>query len=193
MPQKGLRVFKPCMTVIHPESQIHIEKYMNFNKQWDMDRMVQNRMAGMLYVAKGASLEVEAFDIYAGSRININEGATLKMGSGYLNYDCTVDVFSSISIGHDVVISERVAIRDSDNHTMCYEGENSSSIVRPNTLPIVIGDHVWIGMNAVILKGVRIGEGAIIAAGSVVNKDVPAHCLVGGVPARIIKTRVSWS
>ncbi len=193
MPQKGLRVFKPCMTTIHPQSRILIEKYMNFNKQWDTDRMVQNRMAGMLYVAKGASLEVGAFDIYAGSRININEGAILKMGSGYMNYDCVIDVFSSVSIGHGVVISERVVIRDSDNHTICEAGSEVENLSKSIAAPIAIEDHVWIGMNALILKGVTIGEGSIIAAGSVVNKDVPPHCLVGGVPAKVIKTGVSWS
>lgn len=155
--------------------------------------MVQNRMAGMLYVAKGASLEVGAFDIYAGSRININEGAILKMGSGYMNYDCVIDVFSSVSIGHGVVISERVVIRDSDNHTICEAGSEVENLSKSIAAPIAIEDHVWIGMNALILKGVTIGEGSIIAAGSVVNKDVPPHCLVGGVPAKVIKTGVSWS
>jgi len=53
--------------------------------------------------------------------------------------------------------------------------------------PIHISDKVWIGFNVIILKGVNIGEGAIIAAGSVVTKDVPAWTLVGGNPARVIK------
>ena len=61
------------------------------------------------------------------------------------------------------------------------------------TAPIVIGDHVWIGMNVIVLKGVTIGEGSIVAAGSVVNKDVPPHCLVAGVPAKVVKTDVTWN
>ena len=55
--------------------------------------------------------------------------------------------------------------------------------------PIVIGDRVWIGMNATVLGGVTIGEGAVVAAGSVVTKDVPPFTVVGGVPARPIKDR----
>jgi acetyltransferase-like isoleucine patch superfamily enzyme len=61
-----------------------------------------------------------------------------------------------------------------------------------NTMPIIIGDNVWIGMNCIILKGVTIGDGAIIAAGSVVNKDIPPRALAAGAPARVIKENVGW-
>ncbi len=58
---------------------------------------------------------------------------------------------------------------------------------------INIGNHVWIGCNVTILKGVNIGDNSIIAAGSIVNKDVPKNCLAGGNPARIIKKDISWN
>lgn len=57
--------------------------------------------------------------------------------------------------------------------------------------PIVIGDEVWLGTNALIMSGVRIGKGAIVAAGAIVTKDVPPYAIVGGNPARIIKMRHS--
>ena len=191
--RKGIRIFKPCMSFFDSQSSVHVEHYLNFNKQWDNMRVFQNKMAGALYVARNASLEVDSFNVYAGSRINVNEGAVLRMGSGYMNYDCVVDVFSSVTIGHNVVISERVAIRDSDNHVVWEQDNQTDKEAKPMTSPVVIEDHVWIGMNAIILKGVTIGEGSIIAAGSIVNKDVPAHCMVAGVPARVIKTGISWS
>ena len=53
--------------------------------------------------------------------------------------------------------------------------------------PVVIGNRVWIGCNALVLKGVRIGDGAVVAAGTVVTRDVPANSLVGGNPARVIR------
>lgn len=55
----------------------------------------------------------------------------------------------------------------------------------------IIGNDVWIGANAIILQGVTIGDGAIIAAGAVVTKDVPPYAIVGGVPAKVIKYRFS--
>lgn len=191
--RKGVRVFKPCMVHFDPHSDIRVKGYFSFNKQWNNSLILHNKMVGSIYVAQNATLEVDTFDVYAGSRINVNEGACLKMGSGYMNYDCVIDVFSSVSIGHGVVISERVVIRDSDNHTICEAGSEVDSSPKSIAVPITIGDHVWVGMNAIILKGVTVGEGSIIAAGSIVNKDVPPHCLVGGVPAKVIKTGVSWS
>lgn len=189
---RRFRVFKPSMCYVHPESNVKIVKYLNFNRQWDNQRMLRNKMVGSIYLAKGATLDVEAFDVYAGSRINVNAGAILSLGSGYMNHDCVIDCFDSISIGHHVVISERVVLRDSDNHTI-KDIEAISSDESAVTAPIVIGDHVWIGMNVIVLKGVIIGEGAVVAAGSVVNKDVPPYCLVAGAPAKVVKTDVSWS
>ena len=155
--------------------------------------MLRNKMAGSLYVAVDATLHVDAFDVYAGSRITVNQGARLTLGSGYMNHDCVIDCFDSISIGHNVVISERVVLRDSDNHTIKDVENGFLDKSKTITAPIVIGDHVWIGMNVTVLKGVTIGEGAIVAAGSVVNNDVPSHCLAAGVPAKVIKTNVLWN
>ena len=155
--------------------------------------MVRNKQAGSLYVASDASLAVDSFDVYSGCRINVNSGARLTLGSGYMNHDCVIDCFDSITIGRHVVISERVVMRDSDNHAVCALDESNNSIdKRDYTAPIVVEDHVWIGMNVTILRGVTIGEGSIIAAGSVVTKDVPPHCMAAGVPARVIKTEVTW-
>ena len=61
-----------------------------------------------------------------------------------------------------------------------------------DTKPVTIGNHVWICSNSIVLKGVTIGDGAIIAAGAVVTKDVPSKCMVGGNPAKIIRTNVDW-
>ena len=54
--------------------------------------------------------------------------------------------------------------------------------------PIILGKNVWVGASAIFLPGVTVGDGAIVAAGAVVNHDVPARTIVGGVPARVLKT-----
>ena len=155
---------------------------LSFNAKWDRKDPFQT----LLVMGKDAKLTCEnSFDFYSGAKIYINKGACLNLGGGYINHNLNLSCFESISIGNGVVISENVCIRDSDDHTV----KGSS---KPMTSPIVIGDHVWIGMNVTILKGVKIGNGAIIAAGAVVTKDVPENSMVGGIPAKVIKTEVSW-
>lgn len=109
----------------------------------------------------------------------------MTVGSGYMNVRGIIDCFESISIGHDVAIGPDVVIRDSDNHSL-----NGQTRV---TAPVTIADHVWIGQRAMILKGVTIGTDAVVAAGSVVTKDVPPNTLVAGVPARVIREDIGWT
>lgn len=85
------------------------------------------------------------------------------------------------------MISDDVRIQDSDNHYVVENGKNKS-----NTQPIIIGNHVWIGKNVLILKGVHIGDGVIVAAGSVVIRDVPPNSLLAGNPARVVKKDAMW-
>ena len=160
---KNLLAFKPCMFFIHPSASVSVSKKFHFNKQWDEERIVRNKVVGSLYVAKDASLEVGAFTIYAGANIVVNQGAKLSLGSGYMNNDCEIVCFDSITIGDGVAISKHTVLRDSDNHTVKDLKDNTRQHTK--TAPIRIGNRVWIGRNVTVLKGVTIGDGAIIAAG----------------------------
>ena len=111
----------------------------------------------------------------------------LIKGTGFANTNTIINCFSYIEIGSGTYISDDVRIQDSDNHTVYENG-----VAKEQTKPIIIGDHVWVGKNAIILKGVTIGEGAVVAAGSVVVKDVPSKTLVAGNPAKVIKENVEW-
>lgn len=99
-----------------------------------------------------------------------------------INGKCRMDNKSSITIGSNVSISQEVMIISADH-------DPDSSVFAGRDLPVVIDDYVFIGSRATILPGVRIGKGAVIAAGAVVNKDVEPYHIVGGVPAKFIRLR----
>ena len=128
------------------------------------------------------------FEFYYNADICLFENASLIIGSGYANYGCNIRVAKRITIGNNVAIANNVTIMDSDFHDIF----NSKGEIINNSAPVNIGDHVWIGRESIILKGVTIGDNAIIAAGSVVTKDVPANSIVAGNPAKIIKENISW-
>ena len=113
---------------------------------------------------------------------------TLTLGKrSWIGYRSVIGVNESIEIGNDVMIAYNVNIIDT-NHDFSRTDipMMTQGIV---TKPIRIEDDVWIGSKAVILSGVTIGKGSIIAAGTVVTKSVPPYSVVGGVPSRILYSR----
>lgn len=95
-----------------------------------------------------------------------------------------------IVIGNNVMIGGGVTIIDSDFHSMDYnDWFTDNDALKAKSLPVIIEDNVFIGMNSIILKGVHIGKGAVIGAGCVVTKDVPENCIAGGNPCVVIKKR----
>ncbi len=115
---------------------------------------------------------------YPDSRIGIGSGT-------HLSNNVTVIAVTSVTIGRDCLVGDQVVIFDSDFHHLDPVTRNAPN---PPTLPVTVGDRVWIGSRAMLLKGVRVGDNSVIAAGAVVVADVPANSIVGGVPARVIGT-----
>lgn len=139
-----------------------------------------------LLLEENATMTVNnQFMMFAGSYIRVIKGGHLILHGGFINENVQITCGDRIEIGRDCAIGRDVVIRSYDGHTIEQDGYRISE-------PIVIENHVWIGQGAQILKGVHIGEGAIVAAGAVVTKDVPAHAVVGGVPAKVIKENVKW-
>lgn len=110
----------------------------------------------------------------------VHKGAELEIAdSVFINRGVRIISTVKISIGKNVKIGDETIIMDSDFH-----GVHQS---KPKASPIVIGDNVWIASRVILLKGISIGENSVIACGSVVTSNVPANCVVGGVPAKILK------
>lgn len=130
-------------------------------------------------INKGGVLIAENCRFYKGTRFEIGAHGHLEIGNGtYLNRNTLIIAEHCVKIGHDCKISWNVTIMDSDLHPL------SHAPVKHKT--VTIENRAWIGCHSIILKGVTIGEGAIVAAGSVVTRDVPAYAIYGGVPARYI-------
>lgn len=92
-----------------------------------------------------------------------------------------------IEIGENCLIASNVQIMDSNGHELSFNNVENRINTRDIPEEVIIGDNVWIGANSIVLPGVHIGNGSVIAAGSVVVKDVPPMSLYGGNPARLIK------
>lgn len=123
-----------------------------------------------------------------GVRVLLGTGAQCEIGDGtFITANTTLFCSHKITIGSQCAISWGVQILDTDYHTLIVDGAE-----RPSTGEVIVGNRVWIGTNVTILKGVRIGDGAVIAAGSVVTRDVPPGTLVGGSPAKVLKENVEW-
>ena len=128
------------------------------------------------------------------------EDASLSVGNRTFVGKSTFAIASRVEIGDDVLIAWGCTIVDHDSHALRFEDRKDDATnwylglkdwSRVEIEPVIIQDKVWIGLNAVILKGVTIGEGAVVAAASVVTKDVPAYAIVAGNPARVIRELAS--
>lgn len=147
---------------------------------------IDNGRTSILRVDDNAMIVINGkFQVYYGGDIICFKNSQLTLNSGFINSDVKIRCFKSITIGKGAKISHNVTIMDGDGHFIEYDGYTPVK-------PVVIEDHVWIGTKSIILKGVTIGEGSIVAAGSVVTKDVPAYTLVAGNPAKVIKENVRW-
>jgi maltose O-acetyltransferase len=128
-----------------------------------------------------------------GKNVNIEKGAYFANGckisigdNSGLGVNCKIQ--QNVKIGNDVMMGEDVIIMTSSHN---FEDVNIpmrlQGFLPPNE--VIIDDDVWIGSRVIILPGVKIGKGAIIGAGAVVTKNIPEYCIVGGVPAKIIRDR----
>jgi len=149
--------------------------------------LISDQFKTFMDVRPEASLIIDNFTICENGDIRIIGNGILSLGkNSVISKNAIIRCVNKISIGNNCAISWNVTIMDSHGD---YELISSG---RPESQEIIIEDNVWIGHNVSILKGVTIGKGSIIAAHSLVNKDVPSGTMHGGVPARLIRENVQW-
>ena len=184
--KKNFYAVKPYCINIHKAKEFFIGNYFHLNWEWNDFLTLHNKQRSSFICSKNSIIKIDGFTAYSGVKIFIGENAELIIGhDSYINYNSTINCQTKISIGNYVMISENVKIQDHNQHTIHREGYKLKA-------PIIIQDKVWIGMNCIILPGVTIGQGAVVAAGSIVNKDVPPFALVGGVPAKVLRNNIKW-
>ncbi|MBC8207542.1 MAG: acyltransferase [Kiritimatiellaeota bacterium] len=139
-----------------------------------------------LLLEAGATLSVLShFKAYYNCDIAVYKNATMVLGGGYMNAGSQLRCSKSITVGKGATIARQVIVIDSDSHQLLDNKHVVDQMVS-------VGDHVWLGTRTMVLKGVTIGEGAIVAAGAVVTKDVAAKTIVAGIPAKCVRENVEW-
>ncbi|ORE91071.1 acetyltransferase [Stappia sp. 22II-S9-Z10] len=140
------------------------------------------------YIEKNGRVRVNGYNqIGRGSLVWTLAGGEIVLHGATTNGINKLIAKERIVIGNNTQIAWGVTICDHDFHKTYTDG-----LANIETAPVIIGRDVWIGMDATILKGVTVGDGAVIAARALVVKDVPARALVAGVPAKVIKTEVDF-
>ena len=110
---------------------------------------------------------------------------SLEIGDGvFINYGTSIAASKSVQIGENCSLGTYVMIID--NHYHRLEPERRGE--RPESLPVVLERNVWLGGHVIVLPGVRIGEGSVVGAGSVVTRDIPPRSVAVGQPAKVIRT-----
>ena len=132
---------------------------------------------GALHLGRALSIDGSPLP----TKIVVRPGAELRIGAGcFVNYGVDILASERISIGDGVLVGPLVSIVDDDMHQI--------EPGRRRVAPITVGDDVWLGRGVVVLPGSTIGRHSVVAAGSVVRGEVPERVLVGGVPARVLRS-----
>ena len=151
------------------------------------ERLPYMRGKGILRLGDRVNLSGRSCFYFMGGMSGMPE---ITVGSGtFVGNGCTLSAARGIVIGEGCLISTFVRIHDNDGHPLEPERrQRGDSIRQDEASEVRIGNNVWLGAHAMVLKGVSIGDGAVVAAGAIVTHDVSPATVVAGNPARVVKT-----
>ncbi len=159
------------------------------------DELSNDDIAGRVEAAKdlfaegcGPALVLSPFNIQFGRHVKFGKWAFVNFGANFLDSN-TITLGDFVAVGPNVqFITDTHPLKPEERYLPPSEGDHLPFRVVNLALPIHVGNYVWIGAGAIILPGVTIGDGAMVAAGAVVTKDVAPRMVVAGNPAREIKS-----
>jgi acetyltransferase-like isoleucine patch superfamily enzyme len=163
---------------------------------WKLRLGSRLKLDGLAFVGPGCQLEVGRNAVlelgrwsWIGHRCKIrcHEGSVSVGAKSVMGQECTVSAYQHVSIGRECVIADRAMLIDFD-HGMA-DVETPIRLQGIYKRDVRVGNNVWIGYGACVLRGAKIGDNAVVGANAVVTRDVPANAVVGGVPARLIRMR----
>lgn len=182
-----LHVQHYSMINIDPTASIELHENAHFEINEPMLVGRSRVEPATLYMYPNSKITIDGLvTMFEGASVVVFEGGHLEVGDETRIRHCAIQCANHISIGKNCSIANDCLVQDTNFHSKT-DCDGTQSVVDEE---IIIGNYVWVCPKSVILKGVHIGDGAIIATGSVVTKDVPAYSMVAGVPAKVVKTGV---
>jgi len=163
---------------------------------WKLRLRGRLRLDGLAFIGPGCRLEVGPDAVLElgrwswlghGCKIRCHEGRVSVGAKTVMGQECTISAYQHVSIGRECVIADRVMLIDFDHGSV--EVERPIRLQGIYKRDVEVGHNVWVGYGACILRGVTVGDNAIVGTNAVVTRDVPENAVVGGVPARVLRTR----
>jgi acetyltransferase-like isoleucine patch superfamily enzyme len=162
------------------------------------------RTDGICFICPGVKLEIGRHAtlklgrwswIGHGCKIRVHEGEVSIGAKTVIGQECTISAYQHVSIGRECIVADRVMLIDFDHGVV--EVERPIRLQGIYKRDVRVGNNVWIGYGACVLRGVTVGDNSIVGTSAVVTRDVPDNAVVGGVPARVLRMReapeeLSW-
>ena len=188
------------------KSRLSLSKYVKFKmKQLSVKKLAlfghKSYFLGDTIINKNTVKNIVVGDnsCIAANLLCASKGKIIIGNNTWIGHNSLIKSALNVTIGNYCMISDNVIIQDTDCHSLNknqrrifleipWESKDIDSWYESDAIrSVVIGDDVWIGVNSIILKGVKIGEGSVIGAGSVVTSSIPNNCVAFGNPAKVIK------